>query len=127
PDGRLYVALGDGGSGGDPQGNGQSLATLLGKILRLDVDSAHPYAVPPDNPFAGRTGARGEIWHFGLRNPWRFAFDRANGDLYVGDVGQGDREEIDVAPAGSRGSNFGWSVLEGTRCFHGEGCDASAF
>jgi hypothetical protein len=117
PDGRLYVALGDGGGSGDPQDNGQSLAGLLGSILRIDVNGRSPglgYAIPPDNPFVGRADARGEIWSFGLRNPWRFSFDRANGDLWIGDVGQGSREEVDhVTLAGSRGANFGWNRFEG--------------
>lgn len=114
PDGYLYAGLGDGGSAGDPNGNGQSLDTLLGKILRLDVDSADPYAIPPDNPFGN------EIWAYGLRNPWRFSFDRANGDLFIGDVGQGEWEEIDYLPAGMPGgTNFGWDYFEGTHPFEG--------
>ena len=120
PDGYLYVGLGDGGGGGDPQETGQDLTRLLGKILRLDVDVDVPpyYAVPPTNPFAGRTDARGEIWAYGLRNPWRFGFDRATGDLYIGDVGQGSWEEIDVQPAASAGGeNYGWDVFEGRHCF----------
>ncbi|HEU4631361.1 MAG TPA: PQQ-dependent sugar dehydrogenase [Gemmatimonadaceae bacterium] len=123
PDGRLYVALGDGGSGGDPQGNGQSLGTLLGKLLRLDVDGGTPYAIPSDNPFVGRPGARGEIWAYGLRNPWRFAFDGPAGRLYIADVGQGAREEIDVAPIATGGLNYGWNRMEGTRCYRAESCD----
>jgi len=112
PDGYLYIATGDGGSAGDPEGNGQRLDTLLGKLLRLDVDSAEPYAIPPDNPF--RDGTRPEIWAYGLRNPWRFAFDRLTGDLYIGDVGQGDWEEIDFQPAGAPGGiNYGWNLREG--------------
>ncbi|NCP86477.1 MAG: glucose dehydrogenase [Anaerolineae bacterium CG_4_9_14_3_um_filter_57_17] len=114
PDGFLYVGVGDGGSGGDPLGNGQSLNTLLGKILRLDVDSAAPYAVPADNPFGG------EIWAYGLRNPWKLAFDPATGDLYIGDVGQGDWEEVDFLPAGTPGgANFGWSLMEARHPFNG--------
>lgn len=124
-DGMLYVALGDGGGGGDPFGNAQRLDTLLGKILRLDVDGGAPYAVPRDNPFVGREGARGEIFVHGLRNPWRFSFDRATGDLYIGDVGQGDREEIDAtAAASAAGSNYGWNVMEGNACYPpGAECD----
>ncbi|MDX1502159.1 MAG: PQQ-dependent sugar dehydrogenase [Thermoanaerobaculia bacterium] len=118
PDGYLYVATGDGGSGGDPQNNAQNLGSLLGKILRLDVDSATPYAVPADNPFVGRAGAAEEIWAYGLRNPWRFSFDRDTGDLYIGDVGQGEREEIDFQPASSPGGeNYGWRIREGSQCF----------
>ena len=125
-DGLLYIALGDGGSGGDPQGNGQSLSTLLGKMLRIDVNQGSPYGIPADNPFASRTGAR-EVWSYGLRNPWRFAFDRATGDLYIGDVGQGAREEVDVGLASRRGGeNWGWNVMEGTRCFRpSSGCNTS--
>jgi glucose/arabinose dehydrogenase len=108
PDGYLYIGLGDGGSGGDPQGNGQNLDTLLGKILRIDVNSGDPYAVPADNPFGN------EIFHYGLRNPWRFSFDALTGDLWIGDVGQGAWEEIDFLPAGTPGGvNFGWNRFEG--------------
>jgi len=126
PDGYLYIALGDGGSGGDPQGNGQRLSTLLGKILRIDVDArseGQSYAIPDTNPFAGTSGTRGEIWLLGLRNPFRFSFDRATGDLWIGDVGQNAWEEIDVARAGVGGLNFGWRTMEGTHCFSpGTGC-----
>ena len=122
PDGMLYVAMGDGGSGGDPHGYGQSLATLLGKLLRIDVDGGAPYAVPPDNPFVGQAGARPEIWAFGLRNPWRIAFDRAAGLLYVADVGQNRWEEIDVAPAPAPGLNYGWNVMEGAHCYATGSC-----
>ena len=116
PDGYLYMGLGDGGSGGDPEGNGQSLDTLLEKTLRIDVDSKEPYAIPSDNPFGV------EIWAFGLRNPWRMSFDSATGDLYIGDVGQGDWEEVDIIPAGSRGGeNFGWDHREGAHDFEGGG------
>jgi glucose/arabinose dehydrogenase len=126
-DGMLYAGLGDGGSGGDPLGNGQRLDTLLGKLLRLDVDSATPYAVPADNPLRATAGARPEIWAYGLRNPFRFAFDRVSGDLYVGDVGQGAREEVDLGPAARRGGeNYGWNVMEGTACYRpASGCDRS--
>ncbi len=120
PDGDLYVALGDGGSGGDPQNNGQSLSTLLGKILRIDVDHAaggRPYAIPASNPFASTAGARGEIWLYGLRNPFRFSFDRATGDLWIGDVGQNAWEEVDVARAGVGGLNLGWRIMEGDHCY----------
>ena len=118
PDGYLYVATGDGGSGGDPANNGQNLNSLLGKILRIDVDGGAPYAIPPTNPFVGTTGARGEIWSYGLRNPWRFTFDRQTGDMFIADVGQGLWEEIDFEPAGSGGRNYGWRRMEGTHCFN---------
>lgn len=108
PDGRLYVASGDGGNANDPFDHAQSLGTLLGKILRLEPDGS----VPADNPFVGTPGARGEIWAYGLRNPWRMSFDPATGDLWVGDVGQGAREEVDLV---TRGANLGWPVFEGTR------------
>jgi len=118
PDGYLYLGLGDGGSGGDPRGNGQSLDTLLGKILRIDVDSASPYAIPADNPFLGSGAA--EIWAYGLRNPWRFSFDRLTGDLYVADVGQDAWEEVNFLPASSPpGANFGWNYREGTHPYKG--------
>ncbi|MGW4800319.1 PQQ-dependent sugar dehydrogenase [Nonomuraea sp. NPDC004297] len=124
PDGHLYIAFGDGGSGGDPQGNGQNLGTLLGKILRIDP-RGEPYAVPRDNPFAGRAGARPEIWAYGLRNPWRFSFDRGTGDLWIGDVGQNAWEEVDHQPAASKGGeNYGWNVREGKAPFRdGEPAD----
>ena len=115
-DGYLYLGLGDGGAAGDPFGNGQSLDTLLGKILRIDVDSAEPYAIPPDNPFGD------EIWSYGLRNPWRISFDTSTGDLYIGDVGQNAWEEIDFLPAGSPGgANFGWDLREGAHDYEGGG------
>ena len=128
PDGYLYVGLGDGGSAGDPKGNGQNLGTLLGSILR--IDPSHPsgdfnYTIPPDNPFVGVDGARGEIWAYGLRNPWRFSFDRETGALWTGDVGQNRLEEIDVV---MRGLNYGWNVFEGNHCFSPRsGCDSSAY
>lgn len=119
PDGYLYIALGDGGAAGDPQGNAQSLQTLLGKILRVDVDRAEPYAIPPDNPFAAG-GGRPEIWAYGLRNPWRIAFDRLSGGLYIADVGQDEWEEIDFLPAGAPGgANFGWDYREGAHAYEG--------
>ena len=127
PDGKLYIGLGDGGSAGDPQGNGQRLDTLLAKILRIDVDGvsgASAYAIPPDNPFLGTAGARPEIWLTGLRNPWRFSFDGPTGDLWIGDVGQGAWEEIDVARHGASGLDYGWNVMEGFHCFKpSNGCD----
>jgi glucose/arabinose dehydrogenase len=122
PDGFLYVATGDGGGGGDPRGSGQSLTTYLGKILRLDVDNPSgslAYGIPADNPFRDENGALPEIWATGLRNPWRTSFDRATGDFWIGDVGQGRYEEIDVVRAGTSGQNFGWNVTEGFTCFDG--------
>src|SRR6185436_12632390 len=116
---------GDGGSSGDPQGNGQKGDTLLGKMLRLDIDRGDPYAIPPDNPFVNRPGFRPEIWAIGLRNPWRYSFDRATGDLFIADVGQNKWEEIDVTRAGTPGGlNYGWSIMEGAHCFKpAENCD----
>jgi hypothetical protein len=123
PDGKLYVGMGDGGSGGDPQGHGQNRATLLGDILRIDVDAGDPYGIPADNPYVGQSASRGEIWASGVRNPWRFSFDREAGLLYVADVGQSALEEINVVPAGSGGLNYGWNVMEGSRCYRpAEGC-----
>jgi glucose/arabinose dehydrogenase len=122
PDGLLWIGLGDGGGAGDPRGNAQSLGTLLGKMLRIDPRPSgdRPYTVPADNPFVGTGGARGEIWAYGLRNPWRYSFDRATGDLWIGDVGQNAREEVDFIPSGSRGGpNFGWPGLEGNRPYSG--------
>jgi len=123
PDGMLYIGMGDGGSGGDPMGNGQNRNALLGKLLRIDVDGGDPYAIPPDNPFAGQTGARQEIWALGLRNPWRFSFDREANLLYVADVGQNRWEEVDVVPAGAGGLNYGWNRMEGTHCYGTPTCD----
>ncbi|MGI5413764.1 PQQ-dependent sugar dehydrogenase [Streptomyces chartreusis] len=120
PDGYLYIALGDGGSGGDPHGNGQNLDTLLGKLLRIDPRGGKPYAIPPDNPFVNDPNAKDEIWAYGLRNPWRFSFDAGTGDLFIGDVGQNDWEEVDWAPASSKGGeNYGWGQMEGTHPFRG--------
>lgn len=119
-DGYLYIGLGDGGSGGDPQGHGQDRLTLLGTILRIDVESGlDPYQVPQGNPFLGDPNGLDEIWAWGLRNPWRFSFDRQTGDLYIGDVGQGAREEINLHPAlpVSGGINYGWNIMEGSLCF----------
>jgi len=123
PDGYLYIGMGDGGSGGDPERRALNLTSLLGKILRIDPapDGDAPYGIPADNPFAGVDGARPEIWSVGVRNPWRMSFDRETGDLWFGDVGQGEIEEIDVAWAdegGGRGYNFGWSAYEGTERFN---------
>ncbi|MFE6164395.1 PQQ-dependent sugar dehydrogenase [Streptomyces sp. NPDC056486] len=120
PDGYLYIALGDGGSGGDPHGNGQKLDTLLGKLLRIDPSGGKPYAIPEDNPFVDDPNAKDEIWAYGLRNPWRFSFDAGTGDLLIGDVGQSNWEEIDWAPADSKGGeNYGWSQMEGNHPFRG--------
>jgi hypothetical protein len=123
PDGMLYIGMGDGGSGGDPHGNGQNRAALLGKLLRIDVDHGTPYAIPGDNPFARASGMRGEIWAFGLRNPWRFCFDTKEGLLYIADVGQNRWEEIDVVKARDAGLNFGWNRMEGTHCYRPADCD----
>jgi glucose/arabinose dehydrogenase len=119
PDGMLYIGMGDGGSGGDPHGNGQNRNALLGKILRLDV-SSDPYGIPVGNP---RTGGRAEIWATGMRNPWRFAFDRPSGLLYVADVGQNEIEEIDVESATEPGLNYGWNIMEGDHCYRSSSCD----
>jgi uncharacterized protein (TIGR03437 family) len=119
PDGYLYIGMGDGGSGGDPFNNGQSLGTLLGKLLRVDVESnPGSVGIPPDNPFRNVAGARPEIWAYGLRNPWRFSFDRATSDLWIADVGQNAWEEVDYQPASSRGGeNYGWNLMEGLHCY----------
>jgi glucose/arabinose dehydrogenase len=125
PDGHLYIGLGDGGGAGDTYGNGQNGQTLLGAMLRLDVDTREPYAVPDDNPFLDDPAVRDEIWAMGLRNPWRYSFDRLTGDLYLADVGQNAYEEVNFQPAGSGGGeNYGWPILEGMHCFAGEGCQA---
>jgi glucose/arabinose dehydrogenase len=125
PDGYLYIALGDGGGGGDPEGNGQDTQALLGKILRIDPASpsgGQEYGIPADNPFADGEGGRPEVWLYGVRNPWRFSFDRANGDLWIGDVGQNEWEEINqlqAAAGGGRGANLGWNEVEATHPFEG--------
>jgi glucose/arabinose dehydrogenase len=119
PDGYLYIGLGDGGSANDPGNRAQDLSTLLGKMLRIDVDGGTPYAVPATNPFVndGNPGTLPEIWAYGLRNPWRFSFDRLTGDLFIADVGQGAREEINLQAAGTgAGANYGWRVMEGSGC-----------
>jgi glucose/arabinose dehydrogenase len=120
PDGYLYLGLGDGGSGGDPQGNGQNTNTLLGKILRIDVSAESAYTIPPENPFAASGGAP-EIFAYGFRNPWRITFDRETGDLWAGDVGQGTVEEVDLVTAGG---NYGWNIMEGDICFREDDCNA---
>ncbi|HKK45909.1 MAG TPA: PQQ-dependent sugar dehydrogenase [Balneolaceae bacterium] len=127
PDEYLYIAVGDGGSGGDPQGNGQNPGTLLGSILRIDIDNQtneNNYAIPQDNPFAGNSqGYREEIFAYGLRNPWRFSFDSDNGQLWAGDVGQNKYEEVDII---QNGNNYGWNTMEGTHCYRpSSGCDTS--
>ncbi len=118
-DGYLYIGTGDGGGGGDSLESGQNLATLLGKLLRIDVESGEsPYGIPATNPFVGKSGSRPEIWAYGLRNPWRFSFDRDTGDLYIGDVGQDTWEEVDYQPASSPGGeNYGWNRMEGNHCY----------
>jgi glucose/arabinose dehydrogenase len=125
PDGYLWIATGDGGGSGDPDGNGQNKRTLLGKLLRIDVDRGSTYTIPPDNPFIDDPEARNEIWAFGLRNPWRFSFDRSTSDLFIGDVGQGTYEEIDFeARQSSGGRNYGWNIMEGSHCFQNGGCSS---
>jgi glucose/arabinose dehydrogenase len=123
PDGYLYIGLGDGGSGGDPLGNGQSLSTVLGKMLRIDpqLSGGAPFRIPSDNPFVGHPDTRPAIWAYGLRNPWRYSFDRLTGDLWIGDVGQSAWEEIDRQPARSNGGeNYGWNLAEGSHPFAGD-------
>jgi glucose/arabinose dehydrogenase len=125
PDGYLYIGMGDGGSGGDPFNNGQNPLSLLGKVLRIDVESQPAgYGIPPTNPFAGNAAYLPEIWALGLRNPWRFSFDRAAGDLYIADVGQNLYEEVNVQPAASAGGeNYGWNIMEGLHCYNAVTCD----
>ena len=128
PDGYLYIGMGDGGAANDPLGHGQDITTLLGALLRIDVDNqevGRSYAIPPDNPFLGRTHGRGEIWAYGLRNPWRFSFDARNGRLFLADVGQDRVEEINIV---RRGGNYGWAVMEGDRCLRqGTRCRRAGF
>ena len=122
PDGDLYIGVGDGGGGGDPDGNGQDTNSLLGKILRIDVSGAGTYSIPPDNPFA-RGGGRGEVYAYGLRNPWRINFDTLTGQLWAGDVGQNAWEEVDRIVSGA---NYGWNSMEGSHCYQpSSGCDRS--
>jgi glucose/arabinose dehydrogenase len=129
PDGYLYVSTGDGGGGGDPNNNGQNLMSLLGKMLRIDVNSADPglnYAIPPSNPFFNHSTARREIWALGLRNPWRWTFDRGTNDIYIADVGQGSYEEINRQPVGTTTAlNYGWRIMEGFHCFNPSMCSSS--
>jgi len=125
-DGYLYIGTGDGGGGGDPLRNGQNLNSLLGKILRLDVGIIVPgqsYGIPSGNPYAGQAGRRGEIWAHGLRNPWRFSFDRTDGLLYIADVGQDLHEEVNAVPAAQGGQNYGWNIMEGTACYNAASCN----
>jgi glucose/arabinose dehydrogenase len=130
PDGMLYAGLGDGGGSGDPAGNAQNKHALLGKLLRLNVNGASGYAIPAGNPGATDTSFAPEIWSWGLRNPWRFSFDRQTGDLYIADVGQNVWEELDVSPTAvqaGRGVNWGWNVLEGHHCYPSDPCDSTGF
>ena len=129
PDGKLFIGVGDGGYAGDPDENGQNINTILGSILRLDVDQSFPYSIPPDNPFINQQDARQEIWCYGLRNPWRFSFDSENGDLYIGDVGQSNWEEINYTPFHKvSGANFGWNEMEGTHCYPDDkNCNPNSF
>jgi glucose/arabinose dehydrogenase len=123
-DGYLYISLGDGGCCGDPQGHGQDRTELLGSILRIDVPNTGPYQIPPDNPWATHATFRHELWNYGLRNPWRFSFDRSTGDMYIGDVGDDRREEVDViSHTSTGGENLGWRVTEGLECYLGDPCD----
>jgi glucose/arabinose dehydrogenase len=122
PDGMLYIGMGDGGSGGDPQNHGQRRSTLLGALLRIDVRTA-PYVIPPDNPYVDEPDARPEIWAYGLRNPWRFSFDHGTDHLYVADVGQGQWEELNAVPADEAGVNYGWRIMEGMHCYNATSCD----
>jgi glucose/arabinose dehydrogenase len=123
PDGYLYIALGDGGSGGDPENRAQNKAEYFGKILRIDVDKGDPYSIPPTNPFVNEAGAKSEIWAYGLRNPWRISFDRTTGDLYIADVGQGELEEVNIQKATSKGGeNYGWRCYEGKQTYKLDGC-----
>jgi len=122
PDGYLYISLGDGGSAGDPGNRAQDPGSRLGKILRINVDSQAAYGVPADNPFVNRDGYQPEIWSWGWRNPWRFSFDALTGDMWIGDVGQGQIEEINHEPAGKSGRNYGWRCWEGAQPYKSGGC-----
>jgi glucose/arabinose dehydrogenase len=126
-DGMLYAGFGDGGSGGDPNGNGQNPNALLGSLVRIDVNGGDPYAIPSGNPYVGQANKRGEIWAKGLRNPWRYTFDAPTGLLYIADVGQNTREEVDVALASQAGLNYGWNVMEGSICYNASSCMRTGF
>lgn len=126
-EGKLLIGMGDGGDAGDPQRNGQNTKALLAKLLRIDVDTGNPYGIPADNPFATNPDFAPEVWDYGLRNPWRFSFDRLTGDLFIGDVGQDTYEEVDAEPALQGGHNFGWNVMEGTHCYGRQTCDPTKF
>jgi glucose/arabinose dehydrogenase len=121
----LWIGTGDGGSGGDPRGNGQNPDALLGKMLRIDVDRGDPYAIPANNPYASGAGGRREVWAIGLRNPWRFAFDRQSRLVYIADVGQNELEEVHVEPYAAAGLNYGWNIMEGDECYRTSGCSRS--
>jgi glucose/arabinose dehydrogenase len=127
PDGLLYIGIGDGGGSGDPAGNAQNTNSLLGKLLRVNVDAStavQPYVIPASNPFVNQAGKMSEIWAYGLRNPWRYAFDTVDKFLYIGDVGEGQREEVDIASIDQAGLNYGWNIMEGTFCGQGDSCAA---
>ena len=125
PDGKLYIGMGDGGSGGDPDNHAQNRGDLLGDLLRIDVDAGDPYGIPADNPYAASTQFRREIWAYGLRNPWRFSFDRASGVLFIADVGQNEFEEINAVSATQAGINYGWRLMEGTHCYNPSNCSTN--
>ena len=127
PDGYLWISFGDGGFPGDPHGHGQNPHTLHGAVLRIDVDSARPYAIPPDNPFADGVRGAPEIWSYGFRNPWRFAIDSPNNVLYIADVGQFLWEEVNIGPLDEPGKNYGWAIREGESCLETEDCDITGF
>jgi glucose/arabinose dehydrogenase len=126
PDGYLYIGMGDGGSGGDPDNYGQNINSLLGKMLRIDVDSGSPYAIPAGNPYAGATPGADEIWAVGMRNPWKFSFDKQTGDLWIADVGQNAREEINKAASTAAGLNYGWRCYEANIPYNTNGCQSAS-
>jgi glucose/arabinose dehydrogenase len=126
-DGMLYIGLGDGGRQGDPDNQSQNRGTVLGDLLRIDVDHGDPYTIPPDNPYAGSSEFRPEIWAWGLRNPWRYAFDEEENLLYIADVGEKGFEEVNVAPANAGGLNYGWNIMEGNHCFTDPNCKTDGF